>query len=72
MRPNVRIETLARRGKNVERQLLENALASSQNVSQFAMDAGNFGSGRAGAFGAIAQGLTAGVGAFAQYRNQQK
>jgi hypothetical protein len=72
MRPNVRIETLARRGKNVERQLLENALANSQNVSQFAMDAGNFGSGRAGAFGAIAQGLTAGVGAFAQYRNQQK
>jgi len=72
MRPNVRIETLARRGKNVERQLLENALASSQNLSQFAMDAGNFGSGRAGAFGAIAQGLTAGVGAFAQYKNQQK
>jgi len=72
MRPNVRIETLARRGKNVERQLLENALASSQNLSQFAMDAENFGSGRAGAFGAIAQGLTAGVGAFAQYRNQQK
>jgi hypothetical protein len=72
MRPNVRIETLARRGKNVERQLLENALANSQNVSQFAMDPSNFGSGRAGAFGAIAQGLTAGVGAFAQYRNQQK
>jgi hypothetical protein len=72
MRPNVRIETLARRGKNVERQLLENALASSQNLSQFAMDAGNFGSGRAGAFGALAQGLTAGVGAFAQYKNQQK
>jgi hypothetical protein len=72
MRPNVRIETLARKGKNVERQLLENALANSQNVSQFAMDPSNFGSGRAGAFGAIAQGLTAGVGAFAQYRNQQK
>lgn len=72
MRPSGRIETLARRGKNVERQLLENALANSQNVSQFAMDAGNFGSGRAGAFGAIAQGLTAGVGAFAQYKNQQK
>jgi hypothetical protein len=72
MRPSGRIETLARRGKNVERQLLENALASSQNVSQFAMDPSNFGSGRAGAFGAIAQGLTAGAGAFAQYRNKQK
>lgn len=72
MRPSGRIETLARRGKNVERQLLENALANSQNVSDFAMDPSNFGSGRAGAFGAIAQGLTAGVGAFAQYRNQQK
>jgi|GEM_PF-1398920 hypothetical protein len=72
MRPNVRIETLARRGKNVERQLLENALANSQSVSDFAMDPSNFGSGRAGAFGAIAQGLTAGVGAFAQYKNQQK
>jgi len=72
MRPSGRIQTLARSGKNVERQLLENALANSQNVSQFAMDPSNFGSGRAGAFGAIAQGLTAGVGAFAQYKNQQK
>jgi hypothetical protein len=72
MRQNVRVETLARKGQNVNRQLLENALVQSQGVSQFAMDPNNFGGGRAGAFGAIAQGLTAGIGAYAQYRNQQK
>ena len=57
MRPSGRIETLARRGKNVERQILENALANSQSVSQFAMDPSNFGSGKAGAFGAFRHGL---------------
>ncbi len=72
MRQNVRVETLARKGQNVNRQLLENALAQSQGISQFAMNSNNFGSGQAGAFGAIAQGLTAGIGAYAQYRNQQK
>jgi len=72
MRQNVRVETLARKGQNVNRQLLENALAQSQGISQFAMNPNNFGSGQAGAFGAIAQGLTAGIGAYAQYRNQQK
>jgi len=72
MRQNVRVETLARKGQNVNRQLLENALAQSQGISQFAMNPNNFGSGQAGAFGAIAQGLTAGIGAYAQYKNQQK
>jgi len=72
MRQNVRVETLARKGQNVNRQLLENALAQSQGVSQFAMNSDNFGGGRAGAFGAVAQGLTAGIGAYAQYKNQQK
>ena len=72
MRQNVRVETLSRKGQNVNRQLLENALAQSQGVSQFAMNSDNFGGGRAGAFGAVAQGLTAGIGAYAQYKNQQK
>lgn len=72
MRPNATITTLARSGKNVDRQLLENALAQSQGISQFAMNPDNFGGGRAGAFGALAQGITAGIGAYAQYKNQQK
>jgi len=59
-------------GKPTKRQLLENALARSQNLQDFAGDSQNFGGGRAGAFGAIAQGLTAGIGAYAAYKNKQK
>lgn len=59
-------------GKPTKRQLLENALARSQNLQDFAGDSQNFGGGRAGAFGAIAQGLTAGIGAYATYKNKQK
>lgn len=66
MRSNIRI------GKNVDRQLLENALAQSQSLSQFAMNSDSFGGGRAGAFGAVAQGITAAIGAYGQYKNQQK
>ena len=59
-------------GKPTNRQLLENALAKSQNIQKFAQDPQNFGSGYAGAFGAIAQGLTAGFGAYAEYKQRQK
>jgi len=59
-------------GKPTKRQLLENALARSQNLQDFAGDSQNFGGGRAGAFGAIAQGLTGGIGAYAAYKNKQK
>lgn len=59
-------------GQPTKRQLLENALAQSQNVQQFAQNPQNFGGGYAGAFGAIAQGLTAGIGAYAQYKQRQE
>jgi len=59
-------------GQPTKRQLLENALAQSQNVQQFAQNPQNFGGGYAGAFGAIAQGLTAGIGAYAQYKQRQQ
>ena len=36
-------------GKPTKRQLLENALARSQNLQDFAGDSQNFGGGRAGA-----------------------
>ena len=51
---------------------MENALAQSQNVQQFAQNPQNFGGGYAGGFGAIAQGLTAGIGAYAQYKQRQQ
>lgn len=59
-------------GQPTKRQLLENALAQSQNVQQFAQNPQNFGGGYAGGFGAIAQGLTAGIGAYAQYKQRQE
>ena len=59
-------------GKPTKRQLLENALAESQQVQQFAQNPQNFGGGYAGGFGAIAQGLTAGIGAYATYKQRQK
>lgn len=59
-------------GKTTKRQLLENALARSQELQQFASNPQNFGSGYAGAFGAIAQGLTAGIGAYAEYKQRQQ
>lgn len=59
-------------GQPTKRQLLENALAQSQNVQQFAQNPQNFGGGYAGGFGAIAQGLTAGIGAYAQYKQRQQ
>lgn len=55
-----------------KRQLLEQQLAQSQNIMQQAQNPDLFGGGRAGAFGAIAQGLTAGLGAYAAYKTQQK
>ena len=59
-------------GKPTKRQLLENALAQSQQVQQFAQNPQNFGGGYAGGFGAIAQGLTAGVGAYTAYKQRQQ
>lgn len=59
-------------GKTTKRQLLENALARSQELQQFAFNPQNFGGGYAGAFGAIAQGLTVGIGAYAEYKQRQR
>ena len=59
-------------GKSTKRQLLENALARSQELQQFASNPQNFGGGYAGAFGAIAQGLTAGIGAYAEHKQRQQ
>ena len=59
-------------GKPTKRQLLENALSQSQELQSFARNPQNFGGGYAGAFGAIAQGLTAGVGAYAEYKQRQQ
>lgn len=54
------------------RQLLEQQLAQSQSIMQQAQNPDLFGGGRAGAFGAIAQGITAGIGAYSAYKTQQK
>lgn len=59
-------------GKPTKRQLLENALAQSQQVQEFAQNPQNFGGGYAGGFGAIAQGLTAGIGAYTAYKQRQQ
>ena len=59
-------------GKPTKRQLLENALAQSQQIQQFAQNPQNFGGGYAGGFGAIAQGLTAGIGAYTAYKQRQQ
>lgn len=59
-------------GKSTRRQLLEDQIAASQNIVNKAQDSSAFGSGQAGAFGAIAQGLTAGIGAYAQYKAKQE
>lgn len=59
-------------GKSTRRQLLEDQIAASQNIINKAQDPNAFGNGRAGAFGAIAQGLTAGIGAYAQYKAKQE
>lgn len=55
-----------------KRQLLEQQLAQSQSIMQQAQNPDLFGGGRAGAFGAIAQGITAGIGAYSAYKTQQK
>lgn len=54
------------------RQLLEQQLAQSQSIMQQAQNPDLFGGGRAGAFGAIAQGITAGIGAYSAYKTQQR
>ena len=43
-----------------------------EQISRMAMDSNNFGSGYAGAWGAVAQGLTAGIGAFAKKKEQDQ
>jgi hypothetical protein len=58
--------------KSTRRQLLEDQIVNSQNIMNQSMNSDMFGSGRAGAFGAIAQGLTAGIGAYSQYRAKQQ
>jgi hypothetical protein len=59
-------------GKSTRRQLLEDQIAASRNIINKAQDPSAFGDGRAGAFGAIAQGLTAGIGAYGQYKAKQE
>lgn len=59
-------------GKSTRRQLLEDQIANSQRIMNQAQNTDMFGSGRAGAFGAIAQGLTAGIGAYGQIRAKQQ
>ena len=59
-------------GKPTKRQLLENALARSQNLQDFATNSQNFGSGYAGGLGLLAQGLTAGVSAYQEYKQRQE
>lgn len=59
-------------GKSTKRQLLENALAQSQETGKMARNPQNFGNGYAGAFGLIAQSLTAGIGAYSEYKQRQK
>jgi hypothetical protein len=62
----------------VDRSLLAQALSqgqanlqTGQNISKFAMDSSNFGSGQARGVGLAAQLATAGIGAFTQYRAQK-
>ena len=45
-------------------------LTPGEQISKMAMDSSNFGSGYAGAWGAVAQGLTAGIGAYTQKKEQ--
>jgi hypothetical protein len=49
----------------------QRALLQGQEISKFAMDSSNFGSGQARGVGLAAQLATAGVGAFTQYRAQK-
>jgi len=62
----------------VDRRLLAQALSqgqanlqTGQDISKFAMDSSNFGSGQARGVGLAAQLATAGIGAFTQYRAQK-
>lgn len=55
-----------------KRQLLEQQLAQSQQLLQNAQNPDLFGSGRAGAFGAIAQGITAGIGAYGEAKARRE
>ena len=54
------------------RQLLEQQLAQSQQLLQQAQNPDLFGNGRAGAFGAIAQGITAGIGAYGKAKARRE
>ena len=55
-----------------KRKLLEQQLAQSQQLLQNAQNPDLFGSGRAGAFGAIAQGITAGIGAYGEAKARRE
>ena len=46
--------------------------STGEQISKMAMDSNNFGSGYAGGWGALAQGLTAGIGAWTQKKEQDK
>lgn len=46
--------------------------STGEQISKMAMDSNNFGSGYAGAWGALAQGLTAGIGAWTQKKEQDR
>lgn len=59
-------------GKPTKRQMLEDAIANSQKVQEYGMNTQNFGGGYAGGLGLLAQGLTAGVGAYQEYKQKQE
>lgn len=50
----------------------EQQLLTGKDISQFAIDSGNFGSGKAGYAGLAAQLATAGIGAYTTYKARQK
>lgn len=55
-----------------KRQQLTEAITNSQKIGEFAMDSRNFGSGYAGGLGLLAQSLTAGIGAYQEYKQRQE
>jgi len=57
---------------NLNRIQLADNLARSQELMKLASNSQNFGSGYAGGFGLLAQGLVAGVGAYKQYKLKQE
>ena len=62
---------LSRRSSSLA-SVLGGNFSNADQISKMAMDSSNFGSGYAGAWGALAQGLTAGIGAYAKKKEQDQ